>query len=101
MAANIQIIHGHNQPELAKLADNSIDSCVTDPPYGISFMNKHWDYDIPGVQLFQEIYRVLKPGGYIICACGTRTQHRMASKYRRCRLSNSGCDHLALRQRLP
>ena len=58
--------------------DNFIDSCVTDPPYGINFMNKHWDYDVPQVEVWQEIYRVLKPGAHILCACGTRTQHRMA-----------------------
>lgn len=63
---------------LKGLPDNSIDSCVTDPPYGINFMNKHWDYDVPKVEVWQEIYRVLKPGAHVLCACGTRTQHRMA-----------------------
>lgn len=58
--------------------DNSIDSIVTDPPYGISFMGKSWDYDVPGVETWKELMRVLKPGGHIIVACGTRTQHRMA-----------------------
>ena len=23
-----------------------IDACVTDPPYGLSFMGKQWDYDV-------------------------------------------------------
>jgi DNA modification methylase len=63
---------------LKTFPDNSIDSCVTDPPYGISFMNKHWDYDVPKVEVWKEVLRVLKPGGHILCACGTRTQHRMA-----------------------
>ena len=58
--------------------DNSIDSIVTDPPYGISFMGKSWDYDVPNVDTWKELMRVLKPGGHIIVACGTRTQHRMA-----------------------
>jgi len=57
---------------------NSIDSIVTDPPYGISFMGKSWDYDVPNVDTWKELMRVLKPGGHIIVACGTRTQHRMA-----------------------
>lgn len=61
-----------------KIDDNSIDSCVTDPPYGWSFMGKKWDYDVPKVDIWREVLRVLKPGGYILCACGTRTQHRMA-----------------------
>lgn len=59
------------------LADNSIDSIVTDPPYGISFMAKRWDYDVPSVEVWRECMRVLKPGGHMLVACGTRTQHRM------------------------
>jgi len=41
-------------------------------------MGKKWDYDIPKVEVWKEALRVLKPGGHILCACGTRTQHRMA-----------------------
>jgi len=59
------------------LPDNSVDSIVTDPPYGISFMGKKWDYDVPGVDVWAEALRLLKPGGHILVACGTRTQHRM------------------------
>ncbi len=29
---------------LATLPDNSVDSIVTDPPYGLSFMGKKWDW---------------------------------------------------------
>jgi len=25
---------------------NSVDSIVTDPPYGIKFMGKEWDYNV-------------------------------------------------------
>jgi len=63
---------------LKQMPDNSVDSVVTDPPYGISFMGKKWDYDVPSVEKFAEILRVLKPGGHALIACGTRTQHRMA-----------------------
>jgi len=59
------------------LPSDSIDSIVTDPPYGISFMAKRWDYDVPGVDVWGEVLRVLKPGGHALVACGTRTQHRM------------------------
>jgi len=66
-------------PEVLKIMpDNSVDSIVTDPPYGISFMGKKWDYDIPSVDVWREALRVLKPGGHALIACGTRTQHRMA-----------------------
>lgn len=41
-------------------------------------MGKKWDYDVPSVEVWVECLRVLKPGGHILCACGTRTQHRMA-----------------------
>ena len=72
------IYHGNNLEVLKMFEDNSIDSIVTDPPYGINFMNKKWDYDVPSVELWKECLRVLKPGGHILVACGTRTQHRMA-----------------------
>jgi site-specific DNA-methyltransferase (adenine-specific) len=58
--------------------DNSVDSIVTDPPYGLSFMGKEWDYDVPSVEVWQECLRVLKPGGHLLAFSGTRTQHRMA-----------------------
>ena len=59
------------------LEDNSVDSIVSDPPYGISFMAKKWDHDVPSVEVWKEAMRVLKPGGHALIACGTRTQHRM------------------------
>ena len=73
-----KIYLGNNLDILKTFPDNSIDSIVTDPPYGINFMNKHWDYDVPRVELWKECLRVLKHGGHILVACGTRTQHRMA-----------------------
>lgn len=74
----MQIIHGDCLERLKGLPDNSVDSIVTDPPYGISFMGKRWDYDVPSVEVWKECLRVLKPGGHALIACGTRTQHRMA-----------------------
>ena len=41
-------------------------------------MGKAWDYDVPQVELWKEVYRVLKPGGYILSFAGSRTYHRMA-----------------------
>ena len=63
---------------LRTLPDNSVDSIVTDPPYGLSFMVKRWDYDVPSVEVWAECLRVLKPGGHLLAFAGTRTQHRMA-----------------------
>jgi site-specific DNA-methyltransferase (adenine-specific) len=63
---------------LKTLPDNSIDAIVTDPPYGLSFMGKKWDYDVPSEDVWRECLRVLKPGGHLLAFAGTRTQHRMA-----------------------
>lgn len=63
---------------LRTLSDNSVDAVVTDPPYGLSFMGKKWDYDVPSDDIWSECLRVLKPGGHLLAFAGTRTQHRMA-----------------------
>jgi DNA modification methylase len=70
--------HGDCLQVLKTLADNSVDSVVTDPPYGLSFMGKKWDYDVPSEDIWRECLRVLKPGGHLLAFAGTRTQHRMA-----------------------
>lgn len=63
---------------LPQLAPDSIDSCVCDPPYGLSFMGKAWDHGVPGIAYWRAIYRVLKPGAHLLAFGGTRTYHRMA-----------------------
>ena len=73
----INLLHGDCLEQMKTLEDNSVDSIVSDPPYGISFMAKKWDYDVPSVEVWEEAMRVLKPGGHALIACGTRTQHRM------------------------
>jgi len=73
------ILQGDCLAVLKTLPDNSVDSVVTDPPYGISFMNKKWDHDVPSIDVWRECLRVLKPGGHMLVACGTRTQHRMVA----------------------
>jgi len=72
------IHHGDCLEVLRSLPDCSVDSVVSDPPYGLSFMGKKWDYDVPAVEVWQECLRVLKPGGHLLAFAGTRTQHRMA-----------------------
>lgn len=73
-----EVHHGDCLEVLRTLPDNSFDSIVTDPPYGLSFMGKKWDYDVPAVEVWAECLRVLKPGGHLLAFAGTRTQHRMA-----------------------
>ena len=72
------LLHGDCLEKLKVLKDNSIDSIVTDPPYGLSFMNKKWDYDVPSTDIWVECLRVLKPGGHLLSFSGSRTYHRMA-----------------------
>jgi DNA modification methylase len=74
----VELLHGDCLERLQELPDCSVDACVTDPPYGLSFMGKKWDYDVPGENIWRECLRVLKPGGHLLAFAGTRTQHRMA-----------------------
>ena len=61
---------------LKTFENSSIDSVVTDPPYGLKFMSKKWDANLPSTELWKEILRVLKPGGHLISFFSTRTYHR-------------------------
>ena len=63
---------------MKKMESDSVDTIITDPPYGLSFMGKKWDYDVPSVEVWKECLRVLKPGGTALIFAGSRTQHRMA-----------------------
>ncbi len=93
----IKLMQGDNILSLKKLPDNSIDSIVTDPPYGLGkeqdmnivlkdwiekgyseikgkgFMGKEWDAYVPQPAFWKEVFRVLKPGGHVLCFFGTRT----------------------------
>lgn len=97
---------GDNMEVLKTFDDNSIDSIVTDPPYGLGkepdivqvmkswidhgyheikgggFMGKKWDAFVPQPILWKEVYRVMKPGAYALVACGTRTQDWMTASLR-------------------
>jgi len=74
----IQLHHGDCLDVLRTMPDASVDAIVTDPPYGLRFMGKKWDYDVPTTEVWAECLRVLKPGGHLLAFAGTRTQHRMA-----------------------
>jgi site-specific DNA-methyltransferase (adenine-specific) len=82
---NAELWHGDCLDVLRTLPDCSVDSIVSDPPYGLTFMGKRWDYDVPSVEVWRECLRVLKPGGHLLAFAGTRTQHRMA-----CRIEDAG-----------
>lgn len=105
----IEIIHGDCLEELKNIDDNSVDSIVTDPPYGLSalspeqvtkvlsewisgnrestpkgkgFMGKSWDVFVPPPAVWDECLRVLKPGGYMAVFSGARTQDLMGLSIR-------------------
>lgn len=78
---------------LKKMESESVDSLVTDPPAGISFMNKEWDSDKGGrdgwiawmTEVMRECHRVLKPGAHGLVWAIPRTSHWTATA-----LENSG-----------
>jgi site-specific DNA-methyltransferase (adenine-specific) len=74
----VKLMLGDCLDKMKELPDNSVDSIVTDPPYGINFMGRKWDYEVPSQEIWKEALRVLKPGGHLLAFAGTRTQHRMA-----------------------
>ena len=73
----IELIEGDCRAGMATMPAESVDSIVTDPPYGLSFMGKGWDHGVPGVEFWAEALRVLKPGGHLLAFGGTRTVHRL------------------------
>lgn len=76
----LEVEHGNLYDVLPTLPASCLDSCVTDPPYELDFMGKAWDRS--GVSFKPEtwahVYRVLKPGAYLLAFGGTRTWHRIA-----------------------
>jgi len=62
---------------MQQLPENSVDTILTDPPYGLSFMGKEWDHGVPGQLFWEEALRVAKPGATLL-AFGGRTHHRLA-----------------------
>jgi DNA modification methylase len=94
---------------LRTMPADSVDSVVTDPPYGLSntsafdvtdtivrwaagareyvprargFMGNAWDGFVPPPAVWDEVYRVLKPGGHLLAFAGTRTQDLMGLSIR-------------------
>ena len=76
---------GDSEQVLKEFPDNSIDSVVCDPPYGIHLQKRGWDKGLPSLALWKECYRVLKPGAYIIAMSAARMYHYLA-----CDMEESG-----------
>jgi len=74
-----KVIQGNNIDILKGYPDNYFDSIVTDPPYGIDFLQKDWDSNTGAVETWEECFRVLKPGGYILAFSAAKTYHNLAT----------------------
>ena len=72
-----RLILGDCLEVMAGMEPDSIDAIVTDPPYGLGFMGKHWDGMLPGPETAEAMLRVLKPAHYLVAFGGTRTHHRL------------------------
>ena len=70
---------------LAKIEDNSFDAVYTDSPYGLKFMEKKWDGELPSTEVWREMLRVCKPGAVLLAFGGTKTYHRHA-----CHIEDAG-----------
>lgn len=73
-----QLYKGDCLEKLGEIQSAYVDAIITDPPYGLSFMGKKWDYEVPSIDIWQECLRVLKPGGHLLSFSSARTYHRMA-----------------------
>lgn len=71
------VVEADCREAVAALPADSFDSLVSDPPYGLSFMGKGWDHEVPGPEFWATFLRVVKPGGYIAAMGGARTFHRL------------------------
>lgn len=103
-----QIILGDSLEVLSKIKDNSIDVVLTDPPYFLDKLDNNWQHkqvestrnqqiikSLPAGMKFdrkqgqdfykwylkvsEQIYRILKPGGFFFSFSSPRLYHRMAS----------------------
>jgi DNA modification methylase len=67
------LLLGDSKDVLKTIKDGSIDLLATDPPYGIEFMGKSWDKVLPPKEIWEECYRVLKPGSFIAVMSSPRS----------------------------
>lgn len=75
--SGVELFCGDCVDVLPGLPANSVDSVITDPPYGLRFMGRDWDRGVPGVAFWSEVLRVAKPGALMLAFGGTRTFHRL------------------------
>lgn len=69
---------------------SNIDSVITDPPYGLSFMGKEWDHGVPGIEFWDLVSKACKPGAMLLAFGGTRTFHKLTVAIEDAGPQNSG-----------
>jgi DNA modification methylase len=101
--------HGDALDVLRMMADASVHAVVADPPYGLAkqspklvtdtlgrwiagdrefvpggsgFNGARWDRFVPPPALWDQVLRVLKPGGHLLCFAAPRTQDLMGLSIR-------------------
>jgi len=77
------IITGDCQQVLSSYEENFFHSCISDPPYGMGM--DHWDYAVPGVDIWREVFRTLRPGAFCLSFCSPELYHRLA-----CNIEDAG-----------
>lgn len=75
--ADQTVLCGDCRTVMAGMDAGSIDTILTDPPYGLEFMGKGWDHGVPGIEFWETALRVAKPGAHLLAFGGTRTFHRL------------------------
>ena len=70
------ILHGECQQALSEMEDDFFHACITDPPYGMGM--DEWDHSVPTVDIWKEVYRVLRPGAFCLSFCSPALYLRMA-----------------------
>ena len=79
----INKIYCKDSVEFSKECDIEVDSIVTDPPYGIDYLNKDWDSYQDCVsfrtETWESVGNVLKPGGHLLIFGASRTFHRLVT----------------------
>ena len=71
-----RIYHGDCLKVTPKILQK-VSAIVTDPPYGLKFMNKEWDRGVPGEEFWKAFLDICKPGTPLLAFGGCRTQHRL------------------------
>jgi len=76
-AGDVQLWRGDCLDVMKGMEPSTVDTVLTDPPYGLEFMGKLWDHGVPGVPFWEEMLRVSKPGATLMAFGGSRTHHRL------------------------